>query len=220
MYAPELPARFLIAAASNQGKTFLLSQLLTEVYKGKFSMIYIFSPSIHMDPSYRNIIKYVENKLEPTEEWRFDEYVAEEMERIISDQMALVRLMREEKRKPYHIAIIADDVADDPRIARNSKLLNSLYTRGRHAFISVFTLTQKFRALSPLIRLNASIVILGRINNVKDLESAAEELSLVAGSKEEFIHKYWKAVEDRPYSYLLIDLTSRQLRLRIDGGVL
>ena len=58
----------------------------------------------------------------------------EELERMLSEQMSLVQLMEEEKRKPFHIAVVIEDVADDPRISRNSRVLNSLFTCDRHVF--------------------------------------------------------------------------------------
>ena len=221
-YAPPLPCRMASIAASNQGKTHcLIHDFLLGVYKNKFKMIWCFGPTLKVDDNYKPLISYIEKHLKPQEEYLFEEFGnGEELERILHDQMTVVQYMKEQGRKPPHVAIIIEDVADDPSIARNSRVLNSLFTRGRHAFISVFMQSQAVRAISPLIRKNLSVLILGRINNVKDLESAAEEFSLIAGSKDEFIYKYWRAINDRPYSYLLIDLVSRELRLRLDGPVL
>ena len=221
-YAPPLPCRMASIAASNQGKTHaLIYDMLLGVYKGKFSAIFCFGPTLRVDDAYKPLFAYIDKHLKPTEEYIFEDFGnGEELERILTEQMSLVQLMKEEKRKPYHIAVIIEDVADDPRISRNSRVLNSLFTRGRHAFCSVFMCSQAVRAIAPLIRKNLSVLILGRINNYKDLQAAGEEYSLIAGSQEEFINKYWRAINDRPYSYLVIDLVSRELRLRLDGPVL
>jgi hypothetical protein len=209
-------------AASNQGKTHaLIHDFLLGVYKHKFSMIWCFGPTLRVDDTYKPLISYIEKYLKPKEEYLFEDFGnGEELERILSEQMALVQLMKEEGRKPFHVAVILEDIADDPRIARNSRILNSLFSRGRHAYLSVFCVSQSLRALAPLIRKNLSVLVMGRINNIKDLEAASEEFSLIAGSREEFIYKYWKAINDKPYSYIVIDLVSRELRIRLDGEVM
>ena len=58
-------------------------------------------------------------------------------------------------KKLYPILLVLDDIADDPRVARYSKLLNSVYARGRHNGVSEITTVQKFNALNTLIRVNA-----------------------------------------------------------------
>ena len=58
--------------------------------------------------------------------------------------------------KLYSILIIIDDFTDDPSFSRHSKLLHSLYTRGRHTSISTIVSTQKFAAVSQIIRVNAT----------------------------------------------------------------
>ncbi len=58
--------------------------------------------------------------------------------------------------KIFQILIIVDDFADDPSFSRHSKLLHALFTRGRHSMISTIVSTQKYRAISNIIRVNAT----------------------------------------------------------------
>ena len=44
-----LPIRPIVLGPSGSGKTVLLTNLIQDVYKGCFSRIYIFSPSINVD---------------------------------------------------------------------------------------------------------------------------------------------------------------------------
>ena len=81
------------------------------------------------------------------------------------------------KKKLYQILLIVDDFADDPSFSRHSKLLHALYTRGRHAMISTITATQKFAAIHPIIRVNASELYVYRWRNQKDLDKFLEEVS-------------------------------------------
>ena len=65
-------------------------------------------------------------------------------------------MKKQNYKKLYQILVIVDDFADEASFSRHSKLLHSLYTRGRHNSISTITATQAFTALSTLIRRTAT----------------------------------------------------------------
>ena len=46
---PELPMRSMLVGPPDSGKTVLLTNMILDVYKGCFSRIYIWSPSIEVD---------------------------------------------------------------------------------------------------------------------------------------------------------------------------
>jgi hypothetical protein len=74
-------------------------------------------------------------------------------------------------KRLFQILILLDDVADDKQLCRNSRLLNSLYVRGRHDAISVITSVQYYHTLSPVIRVNATQLYVFKLRNQRDLES-------------------------------------------------
>jgi hypothetical protein len=86
--------------------------------------------------------------------------------------------------KLFSILVIVDDFADDPSFSRHSKLLHSLFTRGRHNSISTIVSTQKFTSVAPIIRVNATFLCVYRLRNQKDLDSLTEELAAMVGKKE------------------------------------
>ena len=47
---PDLPSNWLLAAPSGQGKSQILLNLALKFYKGMFARIWIFCPSIRLDP--------------------------------------------------------------------------------------------------------------------------------------------------------------------------
>ena len=47
-----LPIRSIVLGPSGSGKTVLLTNLILDVYKGCFSRVYIFSPSINVDTTW------------------------------------------------------------------------------------------------------------------------------------------------------------------------
>ena len=77
------------------------------------------------------------------------------------------------------ILIIIDDFADDPSSTRNSKLLHSLYMRGRHTCISTITATQVYKAISPIIRKNITDLYIFRLRNQADMQAWLEETEAI-----------------------------------------
>jgi hypothetical protein len=61
--------------------------------------------------------------------------------------------------------------------------LHALYTRGRHNARSTITATQKFAAIHPIIRVNATDLFVYRLRNYRDLETFIEEVSAVYDKK-------------------------------------
>ena len=49
---PQLPTRSLIVGPSASGKTYLLNNLITNIYKKCFERVHIFSQSINLDRTY------------------------------------------------------------------------------------------------------------------------------------------------------------------------
>jgi hypothetical protein len=175
-----------------------------------------------MDPAYDAIKLYVEKKLKPEEEWCFEHFESADLQRVTDEQAGIIKILKEEGRKKrYSIAVVLDDFADSPEVTRNSKLLWTLASRGRHMHISLFCLTQRWRALAPILRLNVSFVALSRINNTQDASAVAEELGNLAGGKQDFLDAYDEALAAGRYSFLLVDLQGpKPLRIGLNGKYL
>jgi len=112
--------------------------MILDVYRDCFSRIYIFSPSIDVDMTWEPVKKYLANDLRQNEKkgkYLFDSYQPAELERIIETQHKVAEFMKRNKmRQVFQIPVIRDDFADDPSFTRNSRLLHSLYIRGRQQF--------------------------------------------------------------------------------------
>ena len=81
------------------------------------------------------------------------------------------------------ILTIIDDFAGDPAFTRQSNMLHTLYIRGRRNMLSTITATQKFNAIHPTIRANATELFVNRLRNMKDLETFVDEASAIIGKK-------------------------------------
>ena len=209
-----LPVRNIILGPSGSGKTILLQNLILKVYRGCFERIYIFSPSINVDSTWDPVKEYMEDEMdihENTEEqFYFDSYNPEALENIIATQNKVIKHMKAKKKKKlFQVLIIVDDFADDPTFSRHSKLLHSLYTRGRHAMISTITATQKFSSISPIIRVNSTELYVYRLRNQNDLDKFLEEVSAVLDKKT--LLKVYQETTKEPYSFLYVKLTAKTI---------
>ena len=59
---PEIPFRAIVAAPSGAGKTVLLQSMVLDLYRTKsgkspFSRVYIWSPSVNVDPAWKPVKK-------------------------------------------------------------------------------------------------------------------------------------------------------------------
>ena len=211
-HADKLPMRAIVLGPSGSGKTILLQNMILDVYRGAFARIYIFSPSIDVDYSWAPVKDYIEKvmKVRETKEEPiyFDHYDPQALEQIVSLQHKVAEYMKkQDNKKVYQILIIIDDFADDPRFTRQDKILHSLYTRGRHNFISTITSTQVFTMLSPIKRKNATALYVYRLRNYKDLESLLEELSALYDKKT--LMQLYETATSEPHSFWYINLMAK-----------
>ena len=210
----KLPIRSVILGPSGSGKTILLQNMIMNIYDRCFERVYIFSPSVNVDATWEPVRSYIEDKMDTHEtdedKFYFDHYDKDSLEQIIATQNKIIlEQKRKNKKKLFQILIVIDDFADDPSFSRHSKLLHSLYTRGRHAMISTITATQKFNSIHPVIRVNATELYVYRLRNQKDLDTLIDEVSAVL-DKKTLLNIYKKCTE-QPYSFLYIKLTAKTI---------
>ena len=218
---PNLPMRSIILGPSGSGKTILLQNMVLDIYKDCFSRIYIFSPSINVDTTWIPVKEYIEKSMnikKPKDKDKdkhkdkdpiyFDHYNPQDLINIITTQHKVTEFMKKQNyKKLYQILVIVDDFADEPSFSRHSKLLHSLYTRGRHNSISTITATQAFTSLSTLIRKNATELFIYRLRNYRDLETFIEEVSAIYPKKT--LMQIYNTATSEPYSFLYVNLRAK-----------
>ena len=201
---PKLPMRSMLVGPSGSGKTVFLINMILDIYKS-CSIIYIWSPSIEVDNTWKPVKKYIRDNIKPSdrEKCYFDSYDPAELEQVINTQKKVIDYQKEQKHKDlYQILIVIDDFADDTDFTRKSQLLHQLYIRSRHYMISTITSTQVYKQISPIVRKSMTHLFIYRLRNYGDLESIVEELSAVY-DKKTLLKIYHEAV-DEPYSFLSI----------------
>jgi hypothetical protein len=208
-HVSRLPTRSVINAASGSGKTVLIQNLILDIYKGCFNRIYIFSPSIDIDDTWIPVKKYIEEELTKTEEEQiyYQDFDGEAVQHILTTQKTVIDHQKKDPKtkKLFSVLLIFDDVADNKAID-NNQALNSCFTRGRHSQISTILSTQKYNAVSTIIRTNMDSMYLFRLRNANDLQAVIDELSALL-DKKLLLEVYMKATEER-FSFLFIRLTS------------
>ena len=73
--------------------------------------------------------------------------------------------------------------------------------------ISTIVATQKFSAIHPIIRTNATELYVYRLRNYTDLETFLEELSALYDQKT--LLKLYEHATQAPYSFLYVKLTAK-----------
>ena len=208
---PKLPCRSILLGASNSGKGILLQNLILDIYRDCFERVYIFSPSINVDHTWLPVKTYLDNKINLSEDeppLYYDHCDPESLEHIITTQRKIIEHQKSKNvKKLFSILIIVDDHADDPSFSRSSKLLHSLFTRGRHSQISTLVSTQKFAALSPLIRVNACSLYVFRLRNYQDLAMFLEEVSAIVDKKT--LLQMYKSATNEDFGFLTVKQTKK-----------
>ena len=74
--------------------------------------------------------------------------------------------------------------------------------------ISTITATQKFSAIHPIIRINATELFVYRLRNYKDLETFIDEVSAVYDKKT--LLQLYNTATSEPHSFLYVKLTAKK----------
>ena len=64
---PKLPMRSMLVGPSGSGKTVLLNNMILDIYKGCFSRVYIWSPSIEVDNTWKPVKDNIRDTSKPSD---------------------------------------------------------------------------------------------------------------------------------------------------------
>ena len=189
-------ACLLMISPVKTGKSTIISNLLlnTDFYDGqeRFDQVNIISNTIANDVTSRFLSKCFDV---------YDQYDDSIIEGIVNRQKSFT-----DKEEQPEIAVVLDDCLGS--IRREAKV-NHLASRYRHFNIKLLIISsQNFRAVSPIIRQNATNVIIGSpFPNRKELFKVAEEYGDLFGGPNQWINLYKAATPER-YDFVHLDLQS------------
>ena len=80
--------RSMLVGPSGSGKTVLLTNMILDMYTRCFSIIYIWSPSIEVDSTWKPVKDYIRDHIKPNdrETCYFDSYDPSELEQVLNTQ--------------------------------------------------------------------------------------------------------------------------------------
>ena len=84
-----MPFRSIITGPSGSGKSVLLTNMIMDIYKGVFSRVYIWSPSINVDSIWLPVKNYVKDEMKvdtDKEQVLFEDFHSEDLMKVIETQ--------------------------------------------------------------------------------------------------------------------------------------
>jgi len=209
-HLPKVPIRGALVGGSGSGKSRCLVSLILHQYRGCFSRIFVFSPSVHIDMTWIPVKKYVEEDLKvdlAKEPAFFDEWDPGQLEKILADQFKIIEYQKAKKYKRlFSILVVIDDFADRADLMHsNANVLSRLFFRGRHLSISTLVSSQRLKSIASAIRANLQFLCVWRLRSWTELDSLLEELSAIH-DKKTLLALYEEAVS-KPYGFWMVILT-------------
>ena len=226
-HLPRPPLRGLVLGPSGAGKGVWLCDTIVRIYAGCFERIFVWSPSVDLDHQWDPVKRYSERVLkvdQNTEKTFFSSWDEGQVREVIRQHTEVTLLAKKMGNTRLHsILIIVDDFADMPRVMHSpTNPLAQLFIRGRHAGISTIVSTQKYHAIDPVLRTQATFLVVFRLRNGKELQSVVDELSAIYPA--DVIKSIYEEATDEPFSFLYVDLCARSKQdmffKRFDGGAL
>ena len=88
---PKLPMRSMLVGPSGSGRTVLLTDMVFDICKGCFSRVYIWSPSIEVDITWKPVKDYIRYYIKPNDRDKcyFDSYDPAELAQVINTRKKL-----------------------------------------------------------------------------------------------------------------------------------
>ena len=189
---PSMPSLCLIIGSVRSGKSNLLVNYFCndDFYKDKFDVVKFVSTTLHTDNKGKILSKHFDC---------IDRYEDSIIENIKKSQG---QYENKEDRPTY--ALVMDDVLT--KDFKKTNQVSFFSTRFRHYIDFYIIAVQSFRAVSGMIRNNATDVIICKQQNSKELSKIAEEYGDLVGGEENFLKLYEEAHKER-YSFLYLKLS-------------
>ena len=195
----------------------IILNLLLRYYKDMFARIWVFSPSIKLDPQYAPLRKYLEKMSDPQKEpLMFEDLDQPALGKLLEEQRQITEECRKRKVKPPQVCVVLDDLADRGDILTKRQggdkgsWLISLATRGRHFGVTWIISSQVLNLVGTVIRKNCRCMCVWRLRNRKEVETLCEELSGVYDAKT-ILDLYTHSTQE-PFSFMFVRLDAKTRR--------
>lgn len=194
---PKLNTSNIIVGKSGSGKSVLLVNLMTrkEFYGGVFDRVILISPTGESDDVQMAL------KVKPSLIFTDLKLAVEVLGTVEKVQEQLIK--EKGANGAPKICVICDDCVGDNNFMKSKEFTN-LFIKSRHYNVTVFFLTQHFKRLPKIARLQASTLFFYAISN-SEAECLADEFAPPGVSKKSFLRLIDDALE-QPYSFLCVNM--------------
>lgn len=197
-----LPFSLLFVAPKGSGKTTTLQNVLVWYYR-YFDMIFIWSPTINIDHKWQLII----DELEIPPEQLFDKYKEKDVNGLMG-QIKDYNSGLESKDKIKTLFIFDDTVETLPKNKKISAI-NKLAMNHRHYNISHIIVSQSFKKLDTVIRMNTTGIILYNTDNSAERYKIVEELCGNLGKAK--FEELWMDCVSEKFGFCYINYDTRKI---------
>jgi hypothetical protein len=203
---PDLCHSALFIAKSGVGKSNLIANLLLrkepEFYNDNFDgdNIFLISPSIDTDDKLRLICEVKEIPESNIFDF-YDTSVLTDIFKIIKNEYKTA--INDDDKVPNFLIII-DDCADSLKQGGRNNPLEKLYIAGRHSNITIWTTSQYYSSVPPVVRTNSNVIYVWDTPH-KEIIKIAEEHSNV--KNDIFVEKFRNSVNNEKHHFIVIDYT-------------
>lgn len=161
---------WIISGRRGTGKSTLCLNVMShkDGYKKRFSNIFLISPTAKSDKKFSKLVKELDEDGK-----YFTTFNDENIDNIFS---IIERDNDENKKKNLHCLILDDVVLDLPR--SKDSLLNKMVINSRHHNTSIIILTQKYNAISTIIRSNADLISFFPSLNNHEIKTFQRDLNI------------------------------------------
>jgi hypothetical protein len=195
---PSMPSLLLIIGSVRSAKSNLICNLLMnpEMYKDMFDIVKVISTTLHSCHKGKLLSKY----FDATD--IYDDNIIDEIKKSQSSYEATER--------PTYCLVLDDVLTKD--FSKNNAV-SFFSTRFRHYIDMYIIATQSFRAVSGLIRNNATDIIITKQQNQKELSKIIEEYGSMfptsdgAGDGEKNLMKMYQEAHKERFSFLYLKLS-------------
>ena len=174
------------------GKSVLIKYLVEDAIQHKlFKKIFVICPTNITNQFYNSFID---------EKCIYEKY-DEEWVNLLINKMSIINKNKNNSNAD-HVLLILDDCSSDVKHSEIS--LKKLFTRGRHAFISILLSTQYIYSISPILRNNSDYILSSQMS-AANIDLLSDEFRTNM-SKKQFLEMYKRLTQD--YSFIVINNNS------------
>ena len=143
-----------LCAMRGSGKSELLRYIVM-AEQHKFFKIFVISPTNITNEFYNNFIQKENIISQWTDEW---------VHQLLEILKNLNKNKQSQRDNPKNVLLILDDCCSNTKF-HNSKIFESIFTTGRHYFLSCIITSQFIHHIPPSSRVNCEFVLVSQLNN-------------------------------------------------------